>query len=178
MTRTERINGLAELFQGTGKAHHQAFIATDGEDANWAIWYGQYLEDRLEPKLGVRKAAQDLVVAFIDAAEEHQTRGGDTPWPDYYARLFTERFVPEADEVLALYYFPSCPYCRRVLAAIERLGVDVELRDIWDGTQHRNDLTEARGRTTVPVLRCTAGEKDRWMPESRDIIAHLQARFA
>ena len=64
----------------------------------------------------------------------------------------------------------------QAMAAVA-VGVDVELRDILEDARHRGDLFAARGRTTVPVLRCTAGDKDRWMPESRDIIAHLEQRF-
>lgn len=60
---------------------------------------------------------------------------------------------------------------------IDRLGIDVELRDIFGDPQHRADLVAARSRPTVPVLRCTGPAGDRWMPESRDIIRHLRERF-
>ena len=38
---------LSALLTQTGKAHHEAFAATDGEDPDWAIWYADYLYDRL-----------------------------------------------------------------------------------------------------------------------------------
>jgi len=77
---------------------------------------------------------------------------------------------------LALYYYPSCPYCRWVLSAIERLGIDVELRDIHRDPEHRAALLAARGRGTVPVLRVVDGTSERWMPESSDIIDFLERR--
>jgi glutathione S-transferase len=66
-----------------------------------------------------------------------------------------------------------------VRATIGRLGIDVELRDIHESTQHRDDLIEVRGRATVPVLRITSPDgEERWMPESRDIVRYLEMTFA
>lgn len=79
---------------------------------------------------------------------------------------------------LSLYYFDACPFCVRVLRTAKRLGVELELRDIYDGRKHRDDLMAARGRGTVPVLRIEGDGKDEWMPESMDIIDYLEERFA
>lgn len=77
---------------------------------------------------------------------------------------------------LSLYYYDACPFCRIVLREIDRLGLEVERRDIWLEPQNRIDLMEARGRATVPVLRIEAdGAGDaEWMPESADIIEYLR----
>ena len=84
-----------------------------------------------------------------------------------------------SESSLSLYYFDSCPFCAMVLSAVDQLGVDVEMRNIHADPAHRNDLIEARGRTTVPVLRIsTPGEEDHWMPESRDIVRYLQNQAA
>ena len=62
---------------------------------------------------------------------------------------------------------------------IDRLGVDVELRDIFQHPEHRAALIDARGRATVPVLRITSTDgEDRWMPESRDIVRFLEKTYA
>ena len=34
-----------------GRAHHQAFIETDGEDPEWPLWYASYLQAPLSSKL-------------------------------------------------------------------------------------------------------------------------------
>ena len=34
--------------------------------------------------------------------------------------------------MLTLYYRPTCAFCRRVLAVIDRLSLEVELKDIND----------------------------------------------
>ncbi|MCH9696203.1 MAG: glutathione S-transferase N-terminal domain-containing protein [Gammaproteobacteria bacterium] len=90
-----------------------------------------------------------------------------------------EHCAPSATAVtdqLALYYFDGCPFCAMVRSAIDRLGISVELRSIFDDPNHRDDLLEARGRATVPVLRISSpGGEERWMPESRDIIDYLES---
>ncbi|MBW2212738.1 MAG: glutathione S-transferase N-terminal domain-containing protein, partial [Deltaproteobacteria bacterium] len=84
---------------------------------------------------------------------------------------------PNTDR-LALYYIDGCPFCVRVRGVIGELGLDVELRNIYENSTRLEELREARGRTTVPVLRITSADgEDRWMPESTDIIRYLQASY-
>jgi glutathione S-transferase len=80
---------------------------------------------------------------------------------------------------LALYYSSWCPYCRRVLRAAKELDIEdqLSLRDVDRHQEHDRALRAAQGRGTVPVLRIQRAEGDLWMPESRDIVAFLRARF-
>ena len=79
---------------------------------------------------------------------------------------------------LSLYYYPSCPYCRRVTRVLDGLDVEVELRNTLQNPEHQTDLIAARGRRTVPVLRIEqAGEPDVWMPESGDIVKYLRMTY-
>lgn len=88
-----------------------------------------------------------------------------------------DAMTPVSD--LALYYEPACPYCLRVLRAMRRLGVDIELRDVVAEPRWREELFAARGRGTVPVLRIAHPDGPvEWMPESLDIVAYLERRFA
>jgi glutathione S-transferase len=76
---------------------------------------------------------------------------------------------------LSLYEFEACPFCQRVLAAMRRLGLDIELRDIRVQPKYREELLAATGRATVPCLRIEEGPgKLRWMHESADIIKFLE----
>jgi len=80
---------------------------------------------------------------------------------------------------LSLYQTGFCPYCRRVRDAIDRLGIDVELRDTAEDSSRRRELLQATGRQTVPCLRIEREDGTaRWLHESADIIAYLEARFA
>jgi len=79
---------------------------------------------------------------------------------------------------LALYYFQGCPYCERVRAALRRLELDIELRDIQLESKWRQELVAATGKQMVPCLRIEqpAGPA-RWMHESLDIIRYLETEI-
>jgi glutathione S-transferase len=84
----------------------------------------------------------------------------------------------DGPEQLALYATHWCFFCRRVFEAIDRLGLDIEIRDINREPVARGELLAARGRSTVPVLRITHTDGSQtWMPESRDIVRYLESRF-
>ena len=133
MSRDAKHEKLSLLFQQTGEAHHQAFLSTDGEDPEWALWYAEYLHERLAPFLAAPITRSRLVFCLIGADDEHRATESELPWAEFYARRFLECLGPaqEPDEDhLALYYFDGCPFCVRVLRAIDTLRLDVELRQI------------------------------------------------
>ncbi|MEL6344972.1 MAG: glutathione S-transferase N-terminal domain-containing protein [Myxococcota bacterium] len=76
---------------------------------------------------------------------------------------------------LALYKYDSCPYCRRVLRAIDQLGVadQIEFRDTLMEPKWRQDLRDKTGRTQVPCL-FIDGEP---LFESADIIDWLNEQY-
>jgi glutathione S-transferase len=81
---------------------------------------------------------------------------------------------------LSLYHYEGCMWCAMVQRALAQLGIEIEQCNIYEDARHMRDLVEATGRQTVPCLRIRAageGREDRWMHESRDIIAYLKERF-
>lgn len=58
------------------------------------------------------------------------------------------------NEKLELYYYPECPYCRKVLRAIDDLGVagDIELKNIHADESARQTLISVGGKQQVPCL--------------------------
>lgn len=97
----------------------------------------------------------------------------------------TEKYTPEQ---LALYYSPTCPYCHRVLNALDEMGFTpnlanadaggIALRDKNANKQFEQDLINSGGKKTVPCLRIERDGEVKWQYESLDIIAFLQANFA
>lgn len=82
-------------------------------------------------------------------------------------------------ESLILYVRDYCGFCYRVMRTIKRLGLEIEIRNIWQSGEADQELVQATGRRTVPVLKITdAAGQTRWMPESGDIIRYLEDRFA
>jgi len=169
---------LVNFFIETGRAHHEAFAATDGADPDWPIWYAEHLQTPLADALQTPFTKSQLVYCVMDADFEQTARDPESDWPEYYADHFIERFARSptpAKDKLILYHSRTCPFCALVMSAIDRLGLDVELREIFDDPRYRDELVAARGRATVPVLRITTPDgEDRWMPESRDIVRYLE----
>ncbi len=76
---------------------------------------------------------------------------------------------------LYLYHYTGCLFCWRVQRVINKLGIEIEQRDIWESNEYRQQLLEACGRQTVPVLLVIDEDgKQQWIPESRDIISFLK----
>ncbi len=73
---------------------------------------------------------------------------------------------------LTLYYFPSCPYCRLVLDCLDRLDLEIPMRDIQSEPGARDDLVEIGGKSQVPCL-VIDGKP---LYESNDIIRWLEER--
>jgi glutaredoxin len=179
---TELRTGLVDLFREAGQAHHAAFAATNGDDPDWSIWYADYLQKPIAEQLDMKFHKSQLIYCLMNADFEHQARSPDSDWSEFYADQLLERCAPsetpERDKLI-LYHLSGCPFCALVLANIERLGIEVELREIYENSQFREELIEARGRATVPVLRINSPDgSERWMPESRDIVRYLEKTFA
>ena len=76
---------------------------------------------------------------------------------------------------LSIYGYPSCPFCSRVLRAVDALGLEIEFRNTMQNAEYHGELANALGRTTVPVLRIEGEDGQvKWLPESADIIVHLE----
>ena len=80
---------------------------------------------------------------------------------------------------LAFYHFAGCAFCGIVRSTMDELGLEIELRDIFEHPEHRQELVEATGRMTVPCLRIEdAGGDVQWMHESQRIADYLRTLAA
>lgn len=86
--------------------------------------------------------------------------------------------IDRETESLALYQFQLCPFCIKTRRAMHRLGLNIDLRDAMENTQHRERLRTEGGAIKVPCLAIDEGEQTRWMYESSEIIQYLEQRFA
>lgn len=77
--------------------------------------------------------------------------------------------------MLTLYMKPTCPFCRRVVAVIERLDLEVEMKDIEAEPALAQELEARGGKRMVPYLVDTKADVE--MYESDDIVMHLQRNY-
>lgn len=86
----------------------------------------------------------------------------------------TKRIIPD----LALYHYRGCPHCSKVRQVLEDLDLSIEERDIRREPRFSDELQDATGQTTVPVLRIDKIDGTvTWLAESADIIAYLKERY-
>lgn len=180
--RLQMQSEIAELFRQTAIDFDRGAIGQDIEEPDWPIGYAEVLKQPFAERFGLDFSRARLIHCLLNADSEYEARSPESDWADYYARYVVDCHgaseAPDEDR-LALYYFPTCPFCRRVLAALERLDVDVELRNINENAEYRDELVAARDRATVPVLRIESPDgSTRWMPESRDIIRYLERTYS
>ncbi|HEX5364915.1 MAG TPA: glutathione S-transferase N-terminal domain-containing protein [Gallionella sp.] len=90
-----------------------------------------------------------------------------------------QQAVDLACSKMALYHYPTCPFCIKVLHEMGRLSLPIELRDAQHDATHRETLLQSGGKVQVPCLRISDVEGQvQWLYESNDIIRYLQQRFA
>ncbi|MDO9636361.1 MAG: glutaredoxin [Thiobacillus sp.] len=79
---------------------------------------------------------------------------------------------------LALYHFPTCPFCIKVRRAMWRLSLDIELRNARTDDVHRAALLTGGGKPQVPCLLITGEDgQQTWLYESDAINAYLNREF-
>jgi glutaredoxin len=79
---------------------------------------------------------------------------------------------------LALYHYPTCPFCLKTRREIRRLSLKIELRDAQNDQTHRAALIAGGGKPQVPCLLITDAQgQQTWMYESDAINAFLNHEF-
>ena len=79
-------------------------------------------------------------------------------------------------KTLDLYYYDSCPYCQKVLRAIDRMGIKnkINFKNILQSQEAADTLVRVGGKRQVPCLFIDGAP----MYESDDIVTWLTREFA
>ncbi|HSK99787.1 MAG TPA: hypothetical protein VK869_05580 [Rubrobacteraceae bacterium] len=88
MAETDLARQLEGLFREAGEAHHRAYIATDGADPEWPLWYADYLRERLAPLLDASFTRSELVYLLIRVSSKQPLDAPGANWARYYAKFF------------------------------------------------------------------------------------------
>ena len=73
----------------------------------------------------------------------------------------------------ALFYKPTCGFCRKVTHYMETNGIDIELKNVNESSAIRDELIAIAGKTQVPCL-VIDGKP---LHESNDIIEWLASNW-
>ena len=93
MSEMDLSRQLEELFHKVAKAHHHAYIETDGADPEWPLWYAEHLQERLSALLDASFTKSELVYMLIWVAHEQPLRAPGANWAKYYAKFFLGLYV-------------------------------------------------------------------------------------
>ena len=78
--------------------------------------------------------------------------------------------------MLTLYYKSTCPFSRQVLAVIDRLSLEVELKNLIDKEEYLVELSKQVGKSKTLCLIDT--ERSVSLFESDGIVCHLQTHYS
>ena len=92
MSEADQRQRLVALFQETGPAHHRAYQAANGEDADWPLWYANYVQTRLNQVLGTQLTRSELTYLMVLVEKERAASAPAASWPEYYAEFFVGRY--------------------------------------------------------------------------------------
>jgi hypothetical protein len=83
----DRVARVAALLHEAGETHHLVYRIVDGDDPDWASWYGEWLIEHSElPEiLGVAPVRSELVWMLVGLDKDYGKQNPETPWPDWYA---------------------------------------------------------------------------------------------
>ncbi len=88
----DRISAITALLRQSGQAHHQAFLATDGDDPEWPTWYADYLLDDLNALLDSQLKREQLADLLVELDRSYRREARDKEWPLFYAEILVARF--------------------------------------------------------------------------------------
>lgn len=77
--------------------------------------------------------------------------------------------------MLELYQFEGCPFCDRVRAALDALGLDYVVRTVPRGHARRDRVVAVSGQTLVPVL--VDPDRGKVVSESEAIVDYLDEQY-
>jgi hypothetical protein len=77
---------LAGLLKETGRHHHAAFIASNGIDPEWPLFYAAYLQTKLWDRLGVLLTRSEIVHVLVAADGAFRSGEEEGEWASVYAR--------------------------------------------------------------------------------------------
>ena len=90
----ETVDRVRDLLHEVAETHHRVFRITDGEDADWASWYADWLLNLSElPRLlGTVSVRSALVYELVRLDRQYTAEAPEEPWEQVYARGLIDRF--------------------------------------------------------------------------------------
>jgi hypothetical protein len=82
---------LIALLNETGRAHHRAYQASNGADAEWPLWYAEAMQARLNGLIGAGCTRSELIYWLVRAEKERSSLAPGVNWAEDYADFFLKQ---------------------------------------------------------------------------------------
>ena len=84
----DRERKVSDLLHEAGETHHVVFRIVDGDDADWATWYSEWVINlsELPDILGSKPVRSHLTFELVRLDREYVATSPDERWEDFYAR--------------------------------------------------------------------------------------------
>jgi len=84
---------ISALLHEAAETHHVVYRIVDGDDPDWASWYGDWLVNlsELPQLLGAAPVRSELVHTLVSLDREYTAESPDARWEDWYAERILER---------------------------------------------------------------------------------------
>lgn len=90
------IDDVSKLLHEAAETHHQVYRITDGDDADWASWYSDWLTrlSELPDLLPRRPARSELTFELVSLDREYTSLAPapPEPWEQFYADRLVKVF--------------------------------------------------------------------------------------
>jgi hypothetical protein len=92
---TDAVTRISDLLHEAAATHHRVYRIVDGEDADWATWYSNWLTNlsELPDLLGVTPPRSEVTYLLVTLEKEFAAQSGGEGWERYYARQMLEHFA-------------------------------------------------------------------------------------
>ena len=88
----ERVSAVAAVLHDAAETHHIVFKIVDGEDADWASWYADWLihHSALPELLAGAPVRSELTYLLVLCDKHFTTDAMEGSWEEYYARALID----------------------------------------------------------------------------------------
>jgi hypothetical protein len=94
----ESVKALSALLHQAAETHHKVFAISDGDDADWATWYADWLVNlsRLPDLVGSKPPRSAVTYQLVSLEKEYAEAGSSEAWEDFYAARLMQRLSATA----------------------------------------------------------------------------------
>jgi hypothetical protein len=91
---SDQAQKISALLHEAAETHHVVYRIVDGDDPDWASWYGDWLMNlsELPDLLEVKPVRSELVYMLVRLDKKYTMESPDEKWEDFYARGLLEHF--------------------------------------------------------------------------------------